>query len=267
LEKNIKEENIMSNEIYQGISQVANQKSGDFRVYGKVVFAAKPEKREGNKGSFYTQKIYIKDDSCDKDTVLKPSVIIGGSESNKINVGDKVDIVGNINKRGDKVYYNGKLYNPEGKPKVENDKVEEEKQVKEKVEKEMEIFNGNSNGYGTKDNYWVKKFDWEMANEKKRQGSIARSVAVNNATTLLANKVIAKDEYWDWVHNLAGYSLLGKYPKTNTDSNDNDKDEVFDIDASLELDQEIAETEEGNTDFDPDLFEKGAKKQKKTSKS
>jgi len=108
---------------------------------------------------------------------------------------------------------------------------------KEKVEKKMAILNsGNGNG---KDGYWEKRFDWEVKNEPKKQGSIARSVAINGAVQLLANKAIKKDEFWGWVHDMAGYSLKGQYPI------DADKDDEveFSDEESLKIDREVAETE------------------------
>ena len=63
----------------------------EFRVKGKSVFAAEPEEKTGNKGTFYTQYIFLKDDSCGDDDVLKPSVIIG-STNNEIQKGDIVEI-------------------------------------------------------------------------------------------------------------------------------------------------------------------------------
>jgi hypothetical protein len=227
---------VMEKITYEAISDVINRKSGDFRVYGKAVFTAEPEQKTSDRGTFYTQKVYLKDESCDTKEVLKPSVIIGHDKSAEIVKGMMVDVVGNINQKGGRVYFNGKLVaGNEGEK--ESVQVTEEVE-KEKVEKKMAILN-SGNGNGNKDNYWEKKFDWEINNEKKKQGSIARSVAINGAVLLLANKAIKKDEFWGWVHDMAGYSLKGQYP---IDADKDDEVEYSD-EESLKIDREVAETE------------------------
>jgi hypothetical protein len=153
-----------------------------------------------------------------------------------------IDVVGDIKQKGGRVYYNGKLVHPgtdsnDGQENKNTQEIKKEDEEKE-IRKKMQVFN-DSSGNGTKDSYWVKKFDWETKNELKKQGSIARSVAINGAVQLLANKAIKKDEFWGWVHDMAGYSLKGQYPI------DADKDDEveFSDEESLKIDREVAETE------------------------
>jgi hypothetical protein len=201
----------------------------EFRVKGKSVFAAEPEEKTGNKGTFYTQYIFLKDDSCGDDDVLKPSVIIG-STNNEIQKGDIVEIHGTVKKRGKKKYYNAKLVNAKADNEKPAEKTEQEKQTSNNS-------NGYKNGNGSKDGYWEKKFQWEQEIWKFNRAGMSRSNGVQFAVNFM--KILVDNKIIEFAGDEEAEIILWRYIKA-TDLEILHKEE----------DNNGKTHEEGNTDFD-----------------
>jgi LysM repeat protein len=202
------------------IKDILGLDPGDvFKTEGEVVYTKKPKELKSDKGTFYSQFILLKDSSCgDKESL--PLAVTFNRPEDTLEKGMKLKIKGSIREYNGSNQYDGKI---------------EEKYI-DQTEKPQESPKSNGNGNRKPDNaYWEKR-------EKEKNGSVGRAVAIKGAVELMANKQIKKDEFWDWVKDLARYVIKGQYPNDILQ----EAEEVLGGDV---IEEDMAE-EEGNADWE-----------------
>lgn len=155
------------------IEEITRASEGDtIELESKVSLAKAPNSNDFDGEIVWGQFIVIKDDTGEQGAWLKLD-----SVDDKVTKGTAISIKGKL----------GKEYTTSrGKKARSLNNCEFEVVGKMQEPAQSSAKSSASSGNGTKDNYWEKKFDWEVKKDKRVQYLIVRQCAIKCATEFLA---------------------------------------------------------------------------------
>lgn len=156
------------------VEEMPRASEGDtIELEGKVFRLKEPNSNDFDGEVVWGQFVVLKDDTGEQGCWLKLD-----SKEDNVTKGTQISIKGKL----------GKEYTTSRGKKarsINNCEFEVVGKVQEPAQSSVSSGNGN----GTKDNYWEKKFDWEVKKDKRVQFLIVRQCAIKCATELAVAKI------------------------------------------------------------------------------